>query len=124
MAGDYKTKSDKVYSLVKTLKENDCGIDGVGFQNHIDISFTDENIEAIRSNIQRYNDINITVHITETDVRCNQSGDCNQTTWSQSMLQRQADIYSKLLQVCLEEPNCTNFESWGFTDAYSFLSAP
>ena len=130
MAGKYKTKSDKVYEMVKTLKENNCGIDGVGFQNHIDISYTDENIEAIRSNMQRYNDIGIKVHITEMDVRCNHSAIytdvCNvpNRTWNTMMLQRQAEIYSKLLKVCLEEPNCLSFESWGYTDAHFYQRPP
>ena len=128
MAGKYKTKSDKVYEIVKTLKENNCGIDGVGFQNHIDISYTDENIEAIRSNMQRYNDIGIKVHITEMDVRCNHTvwftDVCNvPKTWNTMMLQRQAEIYSKLLKVCLEEPNCLSFESWAYTDAHFYLPA-
>lgn len=29
--GIYKAKSDRVYTMVKDLKERDCGIDGVGF---------------------------------------------------------------------------------------------
>ena len=124
MVGAFASKSDKVYELVESLVNLGCGIDGVGFQNHLDITFTDEEIEGIRSNIQRYNKLGIKVHITETDVRCNQLGDCNVTTWTDDMLQRQADIYNGILKVCLEEPNCMNFESWGYTDAFSFLKAP
>jgi GH35 family endo-1,4-beta-xylanase len=30
-SGDYKYKSDRVYTLVKDLKDRNCGIDGVGF---------------------------------------------------------------------------------------------
>jgi len=29
--GSYKDKSDKVFRLVKDLKDRNCGIDGVGF---------------------------------------------------------------------------------------------
>jgi GH35 family endo-1,4-beta-xylanase len=31
--------------------EKECPIDGVGFQNHIDINFDEENFESIRENI-------------------------------------------------------------------------
>lgn len=57
--GIYATKADRVYNLVKNLKENGCGIDGVGFQNHIDIEYSNDNFEAVRKNVQRYNAIGI-----------------------------------------------------------------
>lgn len=74
MTGIYKTKSDRVFELVKTLKTNGCGIDGVGFQSHIDIEYAEENFESIRANIKRYNDIGVWVHFTEIDVRCKGTG--------------------------------------------------
>lgn len=30
-SGNWKAKSDRVYTMVKDLKDRDCGIDGVGF---------------------------------------------------------------------------------------------
>ena len=33
-------------------------------------------------------------------------------------------MYSKLLKVCLEEPNCRNFETWGYYDGVSWLAEP
>lgn len=44
-------------------------------------------------------------------------------TWPDSALETQADIYSKFVQLCLDEPNCMNFETWGFTDKYSSLDS-
>ncbi|MER6038893.1 endo-1,4-beta-xylanase [Streptomyces sp. NPDC001835] len=32
--------------------------------------------------------------------------------------QPQADEMAGKLRVCLEEPNCTSFSTWGFTDRY------
>jgi endo-1,4-beta-xylanase len=32
--------------------------------------------------------------------------------------QTQADEMAGKLRVCLEEPNCTSFSTWGFTDRY------
>merc|ERR1712054_686390 len=101
------------------MTERGCPIHGIGFQNHLDIEYSDENFDAIRANIKRYHDLGIIVHFTESDVRCKQFGDkkCNYTgDWPKEALERQAEIYGKFLQVCLEEPNCMSYETWGFTD--------
>jgi len=29
-------------------------------------------------------------------------------------------VYRRLLRVCLQEPRCKNFETWGFTDRYTW----
>lgn len=70
MVGNYKKKSDKVYNMVKRLKERNCGITGVGFQLHVDLGFDDEQLEGVRSNMKRLNELGLTVHFTEIDVKC------------------------------------------------------
>ena len=65
-----KTKSDKVYNLVKYLLDNSCKIHGVSFQLHVDLNFDDELINAVKANIKRYAELGIFVHITDLDVRC------------------------------------------------------
>lgn len=129
MLGRYKSKSDKVFKLVKDLKDRNCGIDGVGFQSHVDINYDDANYESIRENIKRYEEIGVKVHFTEVDVRCAQpykgsSGQCPFWTWPQKALDKQAKVYSSLLNVCLQEPNCFSFETWGYTDRRSSMQAP
>ena len=32
----------------------------------------------------------------------------------------QAEVYAALMQACLDEPMCESFETWGFTDKYSW----
>ena len=61
-------KADKIFQLVKDNK--DCGIDGIGFQSHIQSSYTEEQLEGIRANMQRYAAIGLEVHVTELDVKC------------------------------------------------------
>lgn len=124
MTGIYETKSNKVYTLISGMVQAGCPIDGVGFQNHIDINYDSSNYESIRENIQRYAEIGIKVHFTETDVRCDQFEACPFTEWSEEDLATQASIFANILQICLEEPNCYNYESWGFTDKYSSLDPP
>ena len=47
---EFFDKSENVYDLVKYLVDNDCGIDGVGFQTHLDIGFSDDDIQGMKSN--------------------------------------------------------------------------
>ena len=53
--------------------------------------------------------LGLQVHVTELDVKCPSGCD----------LAQQADVYRQLLRVCLAQPACTNFETWGFTDKYT-----
>ena len=52
MAGKYQRKSDETYELIRWLRDNNCGIDGVGFESHVDINFgTAENLAGVTANI-------------------------------------------------------------------------
>lgn len=57
--------------MVKRLREDKCGIDGVGFSSHGVLD--DENdhvLQGVAQNIKRYEDIGVKVHFTEVDVSC------------------------------------------------------
>jgi len=67
------------------------------------------------------------VHFTEIDIRCSQfsSIPCTLSSpWPQANLTQQAKAYKTLLNICLNAPNCLSFETWGFTDKYSFVASP
>lgn len=122
--GWQQAKSDRVYELVKTLKEAGCPIHGVGFQMHIAYPWFGTNmLNGMRNNIQRYKDLGMYVHITELDIKCkpNSAGDGCETAWDDAGRATQAQLYQDLLAMCLEEPNCNSFTTWGFTDKYSWL---
>ena len=117
-----KTKSDKVYSLVKDLKSRGCPVDGVGLQAHLTIDYSEEMVEGVRENIQRYEALGMDVHITELDIKCSSSKTCSDSDWTEEMRETQASLYAQLLKICLEEKACTSFETWGYTDKYSWLA--
>lgn len=72
--GWMKKKSDAIFNMVKTLKQRNCGITGIGFQLHVDVDFQTPGLVA---NINRYKNIGIKVHFTEIDVKCRRSnGNC------------------------------------------------
>ena len=111
--GGSKTKSDRMFTMVKSMVDRGIPIDGVGFQMHINTDYSN----SIQSNIHRYCDLGLVVHITELDIRCKESEGC---TYDGATEQKQADLYAKLLGECLAESCCTNFETWGFTDKHSW----
>lgn len=90
---------------------------------HIDLNFNDDMIAGFRRNLERFGLLGIHAHITELDIKCvpDTSGQKCATEWTDELREKQADIYQKILNVCLDEPNCNSFETWGFTDRYSWL---
>lgn len=90
-SGSYREKSDKVYNMIKNLKQQGCPIHGIGFQNHIDLFYSDDDIEGVRQNIQRYAKLGLNVHFTEMEVRCNSTAsNCalpNEWPWTDLLTQ-------------------------------------
>jgi len=62
--------------------------------------------------MQRLSNLGLEVHVTEMDVSC-PNQDFN----------KQATIYSSMLAACLQVKSCKNFQSWGFTDRYTWLGS-
>lgn len=81
MIGKSKIKSNNVYNYIKKLKQRGCPIDGVGFQSHVDLTYTDDNYQSIKQNIERYNKLGMKVHFTEVDVSCRKHTQCPFYNW-------------------------------------------
>ena len=108
-----RKKADALYSLVKGMLSRGVPIDGVGFQLHVQHTYS--SFDGVAENMARLAALGLQVHITELDVKCPSDGNCD--------LDQQAHVYRELLRVCLAQPACTNFESWGFTDKYTWVGA-
>jgi endo-1,4-beta-xylanase len=111
------TKFNALYNMVKDFVERGIPIDGVGLQMHLTTGGYPDSA-GLSQNIQRLTALGLQVHITEMDVRLkvDSSGAA-----SASDLQIQAQIYGKILTVCLQNPGCTAIQTWGFTDKYSWI---
>jgi len=121
-------KAEVVYDMVSDMINRKIPIDGVGLQQHLsvddnyahNITVYEEIItETIRSFVE---DLNLIVHITEFDVKCPEPCDEDDLT-------KQAELYAAVLRGCLSNVNvnstssgCKSFETWGFTDKYSWLN--
>lgn len=108
-------KSDAIYELMADLLERGVPVHGVGLQMHIGTEpgmrpSTDE----LAENIRRLNELGLTVHITEMDVRLKGGV-------AEDKLAEQAQVYREVLEVCLAAEACTALVMWGFTDVYSWV---
>ena len=120
---DYDTeglnpKSDAVYEMVKDFKRRGVPIDGVGLQAHI-FNLDMKDISSISANLARLAALGVEVHITEMDVAL--PIDASGRLLDQSALLKQAEIYSLVATACFEQPRCKAFQTWGFTDKYTWI---
>ena len=113
-------KADIVYNMVAGMKSRGVPIDGIGLQSHYFVepngntSLGVPDMQAIRDNIARYNDIGVEVHITECDFRIGKPLDDTKTAL-------QKKFFSDLLQACIDAPNCSHFTVWGLSDLDSWV---
>jgi len=112
-------KSQRMYDMVKSMKSRGIPIDGVGLQLHIDLSYN--LVDGVAQNMQRLAELGLEIHVTELDIACAPNkGNCQ---WDTQKAQQQANLYAQLLDVCKNQPKCTNFETWGFTDKYTWIGS-
>lgn len=105
-------KSDGMYALVKSLKEQHVPIDGVGFETHLGLQYGLP--PMIKENFQRFADLGLDVAITEMDVRMILPA-------TPELLNTQASVYAQLMQDCIAVRRCVDFTVWEYTDKYSWV---
>jgi endo-1,4-beta-xylanase len=111
-------KSDAIYAMVQDFRQRGVPIDGVGFEMHISNLHAD--VASISANIARFTALGVQVHITEMDVALAVDSSGNASAQD---LQRQANIYGQIASACRSHPACTAFQTWGFTDKYSWIGS-
>jgi len=110
-------KSDAIYSMVQDFQRRGVPIDGIGFQMHLFNLAADA--VSIAANLERFTKLGMQIHITEMDVAL--PVDASGRPLHPGDLERQAEVYHQIATVCLQHPGCTAFQTWGFTDKYSWL---
>jgi len=113
---DYNTdgigaKSDAVYELVRSFKQQGVPIDGVGFQGHLLLGQVPS---TLRQNLQRFADLGVEVAITELDIRMTTPAD-------PARLATQAADYAQVASACLAVTRCVGITTWGLSDKYSWI---
>lgn len=112
-------KWEAVLAMVKDFKARGVPIHTIGFQGHHALRYgmPDPAITAERFRLLK--NLGIEVRITEFDIDI-----AGAEGTVQERLALQASYYKAFLNVCLAAPNCTGFQSWGFTDKYTWLVDP
>jgi len=112
-------KFNAMLAMVKDFVARAVPIHGVGLQMHID-NGSYPSTAGLAQNIQQLTALGLQVHITEMDVKLkvDSSGVASATD-----LAAQAQTYQRILTVCLQNPGCTAFQTWGFTDKYSWIGS-
>ncbi len=108
-------KSDRVYELVRDLKQRGVPIDGVGLQMHISAAGFPSPADMI-TNMRRLADLGLLVNISEMDVRV------RDVPGSAGVkLERQRAVYHDVVAACMAVPQCHAVTLWGFTDKHSWV---
>lgn len=93
-------------ALVTKLKSRDIPLDGVGFEAHVYESGDEIDPTVLRSHIKALAAVGLNARISEMDVH------------SDNGAAAQAKQYVDVFKVCLSEPTCVSWSTWGVTDRY------
>jgi endo-1,4-beta-xylanase len=104
-------KSNAMFNLVKSLKQQGVPIDGVGFESHFILGQVPSTLLA---NMQRFASLGVQVAITELDVRIHLPA-------SSANLQQQASDFSTVVRDCLAVSACPGVTQWAVGDADSWI---
>jgi endo-1,4-beta-xylanase len=104
-------KSDAVYNLVRSLRQQGVPIDGVGMQAHLVLGQVPS---TLQQNIQRFADLGVDVALTELDIRMRLPRDAAKD-------RQQAADYGAVTRACLAVTRCVGITLWDYTDRYSWI---
>ncbi|MCQ2244440.1 MAG: endo-1,4-beta-xylanase [Bacteroidaceae bacterium] len=121
------TKRDRIYNMIKKMKEDGIPVDGIGMQAHYNIYGPSE--EDMEAAIKKYSEIVDHIHVTELDIRVNQEmggqlqfsrNEGAKVTNDQKTLQEyQYNKFFRLLRKYHEKIDCVTF--WNLSDRDSWL---
>ena len=121
-------KRDRIYNMVKSMKEEGVPIDGIVMQGHYNVYCSI--IEDVDVAVTKYSTIVKHIHITELDIRANQEmgGQLNFSrdggNISQVVKTLQEDQYARLFKVLRKHKDVVdNVTFWNLSDRDSWLGA-
>jgi endo-1,4-beta-xylanase len=130
---DYNTenagKRERIYRLVKKLKDNNVPIHGVGLQGHWSIYEPSE--KELKASIEKFSSLGLNVQITELDVsvypsehKSRERKPDDNDTFTKEMEQKQIDQYKMFFKVFREyKKNLTGVTFWNVSDKHSWLDS-
>lgn len=115
-------KREKIYKLVRTLKENGVPIHGIGLQCHWNIF--NPSFDEIQRSLEKYASLGLKIQITEMDISVftfeDQRRDLTEPT--AEMIEKQASLYAKAFKLFREYKDVINGVTlWGVADDKTWL---
>lgn len=111
----YNLKTIEMFDLVKSLKEKNIPLDGIGMQMHVNIN---SRISDIKNSIKKFKTLGLDIQVTELDM--DMMGDI-----SEGRLAEQAKLYKEIFETLIEENgNISSVTFWGVSDELSWLKKP
>ncbi|NID09979.1 endo-1,4-beta-xylanase [Fibrivirga algicola] len=130
---DYNTESaskrDKIYQLLKKLKDKGVPINGVGLQGHW--SIYEPTMQEMEESIMRFASLGLKVQITELDISVypkeherRERRDTDKSEFTAVMNDKQASQYKMLFDVFRKHKDkLTGVTFWNLSDKYSWLDS-
>ena len=118
----FPKKREKIYTLVKSLRDKGIPIHGIGMQAHW--SLTRPSLDEIRAAIERYASLDVVLHITELDVSMFEFHDHRKdlAAPTNEMIERQAERYEQIFTLFKEYRDVIESVTfWGMADDYTGL---
>ena len=121
-------KSQRIYNLVKRMRDAGVPVDGIGMQGHYNIY--GPNMSDVDAAIDLYSKVVKHIHITELDIRLNEDmggalrfnqGSGQVTDWERILQQDQYVNLFKVLRKHKDVVDCVTF--WNISDNDSWLGA-
>jgi endo-1,4-beta-xylanase len=115
-------KRERIYSLVKGLKDKDVPIHGIGLQAHWSVAHP--TLDEIRAAIERYAELDVRLHVTEMDVSVFGFDDrrTDLTAPPAELMELQAERYEAFFRIFKEYSGVIDSVTfWGAADDYTWL---
>lgn len=106
--GSIPDRTQNMIDAVRFFKAEGIPIDCVGMEAHLD-SESAPTYEQVLSVMKAYVDMGVQVQVTEFDVQTPRSAQ----DWNMA-----STITTSILKACIDSPNCTAFNNWGFSQAF------
>ncbi|NNU85197.1 endo-1,4-beta-xylanase [Geobacillus sp. BMUD] len=118
----FPEKREKIYTLVKSLRDKGIPIHGIGMQAHW--SLNRPTLDEIRAAIERYASVGVILHITELDISMFEFDDHRKdlAAPTNEMVERQAERYEQIFSLFKEYRDVIqNVTFWGIADDHTWL---
>ncbi|KAH8100978.1 glycoside hydrolase superfamily [Cristinia sonorae] len=104
-------KSTAMQNLVKSLKQANVPLDGIGLQGHFIVG---ELPQGLEDNLRAFTALGVEVAITELDIRMTLPA-------TAALLAQQQKDYQTVVAACQAVEGCVGVTIWDFTDKYSWV---